>query len=33
MKTYIWRGVVYTITDEEFEGLKNGWLNPADLFG
>lgn len=33
MKTYIWKGVTYTITEEEFEGLRNGWLNPNDLFG
>lgn len=33
MRTYIWRGVVYYITEEEYEGLVNGWLNPADLFG
>lgn len=33
MKTYIWKGVEYTITEEEFEALRSGWLNPADLFG
>ena len=33
MKTYIWKGVTNTITEEEFEGLRNGWLNPNDLFG
>lgn len=33
MRTYIWRGVKYTITEDEYQGLLNGWLNPADLFG
>lgn len=33
MKTYIWNGVTYVITEEEFYNLRAGWLNPADLFG
>lgn len=33
MRTYIYKGVTYVITEEEYEGLVNGWLNPADLFG
>lgn len=33
MKTYIWNGVEYTVTEEEFEGLLNGWLSAKDMFG
>lgn len=33
MKTYIWKGVVYTITEEEFNDLRNGWVKPEDMFG
>lgn len=33
MKTYIWKGVVYTITEEEFNDLRNGWIKPEDMFG
>lgn len=33
MKTYIWKGVVYTITEEEFNNLRSGWVKPEDMFG
>lgn len=33
MRTYIYNGVEYVITEEEFEGLVNGWLVAKDLFG
>ena len=33
MKTYIYKGVVYYITEEEFNDLRDGWIKPEDLFG
>lgn len=32
MKAYIWNNVIYYITEEEFYGLRDGWLNPKDMF-
>lgn len=33
MKTYWFNGVEYVVTEEEFDGLLNGWLNAVDMFG
>lgn len=29
---YVWRCVEYRVTKEEFEGLRDGLLNPHDMF-
>ena len=33
MRTYIWKGVIYNVTEEEFQDLISGWVRPQDLFG
>ena len=33
MRTYIWKGVVYTITEDEFKALLEGWIRPEEIFG
>ena len=33
MRNYIYKGVVYTITEEEFQDLMEGWIRPEDMFG
>ena len=32
MRTILYMGVEYTITEEEYQGLVNGWLSFTDLF-
>ena len=33
MKTYIYNGVEYIISEQEFEDLVNGWVTGKDMFG
>jgi hypothetical protein len=33
MKTYIYNGVEYIISEEEFMDLVNGWVTAKDMFG
>lgn len=33
MKTYIYNGVEYIISEQEFEDLVNGWVTSKDMFG
>ena len=32
MRTISYNGVMYTITEEEYQGLVNGWLSFSDPF-
>ena len=32
-RTYWYQGVMYLITEEEYQDLVNGWVNPKDMFG